>query len=138
MNRDIAQLQNKLQYVKDKLTKGNIQTDDALIDKNTELKEENKKLWAIVKDMKQKMKYSSSRENTNASMNMGYDRSAEYEKIIEKMKDQIKKNKETLDNLKLENELLRRGKGAEASDRALLDKISAKEREVIDMRNRME
>ena len=44
MNRDIAQLQNKLQYVKDKLTKGNIQTDDALIDKNTELKEENKKL----------------------------------------------------------------------------------------------
>ena len=88
--------------------------------------------------MKQKMKYSSSRENTNASMNMGYDRSAEYEKIIEKMKDQIKKNKETLDNLKLENELLRRGKGAEASDRALLDKISANEREVIDMRNRME
>ena len=34
--------------------------------------------------------------------------------------------------------MLRRGKGAEASDRALLDKISAKEREVIDMRNRME
>jgi len=56
-----------------------------LIDENTLLWEENKKLWTIIKS---KIPW----ESENWSFNVGYDRTGELESLVNKLKERLKEN----------------------------------------------
>jgi len=77
--------------VKEKVIKRSKLTGDTtgkefeLIDENTLLREENKKLWTILKS---KVPW----EAENWSFNVGYDRTGELEGLVGKLKDRLKEN----------------------------------------------
>lgn len=90
-----------------------------LIDENTLLKEENKKLKAIVKGQ-QKQQWNGSE---NWSFNLGYDTSKELEQIIGKLKERLKENVVVISDLRVENDLLRKGHSGKIGDQWIMDEI---------------
>jgi regulator of replication initiation timing len=135
LNKDVEILKNRLTYVKDKVLKRAKLTGEAsggkefeLIDENTTLKEENKKLRAIVKDLQKGGNRSGSE---NRSFNLGFDNSKELESIIGKLKERLKDNVVVISDLRTENELLRKGHSGKVADQRIMDEIRKKEMEVI-------
>ena len=105
-----------------KATGDNTGKEFELIDENTSLKEENKKLKAIV--ISQKGQRSGSE---NRSFNLGYDQTKELEGMISKMKERLKENVQVIGDLRTENDLLRKGHSGKLGDTRMMDEISAKE-----------
>ena len=104
LNKDIEVLKNRLTYVKEKMVKRAKMTGDTtgkefeLIDENTLLREENKKLRTILKS-----KVPRENETTRPS---AYDRTGELEQLVNKLKERLKENVQVIQDLRTENELI--------------------------------
>ena len=88
-----------------------------LIDENTALKSEVKKLKQAVKSLNSKQKYTESRGGAeNRTQNLGYDQSRQLEQTVSKMKDRLKENIQTIQDLRVENQLLQKGDSTAMAD----------------------
>lgn len=143
VNKDIEILKNRLTYVMEKQMKRAKLTGEStgskefeLIDENTNLKEENKKLKAIVKS---KTLGGANRSGSeNRAQNLGYDTTKELELMIGKLKERLKENVTVISDLRTENELLRKGHSGKLGDQRIMDEIQKKERQIIEVSGHLE
>ena len=130
LNKDLEIMNSKLKYITSKINKRNQLTgeefivESELIEQNATLRNENKKLKEIVKGLKSG---ALGGKSDSKRMDVGYDQVGEAQMMVSKMKDRLKENLKVIDDLKTENELLRRGNFEKASDSQMMEELKRRD-----------
>lgn len=110
---------------------------DSIIDENTELKSENKKLKAAMKLLKQQAKKGPYGKANAKSLASAYKPQVEDEtqlELIKKLKEKLIENAKTLESYKEENLLLRKGKPDTEPSREILTRLEKSDIEITRMK----